>query len=505
MNRPDTPIPALPNEARSTQDGHLRTAAQIFITCLLVYLLAYSGKQYSIDGIVMFQYAKAILFDHSWTMHPPVQWGIEFPVSKWPIGLTLAYIPLLALLAQTFFRLDPQIRQIPYNPDLDFNLELIENRPYLYSAILNPLLTATSAAVLFAVCLRLGTGRRRAAAIALVYGLASPAAVYAKLDFAQPLAALLLLLAFYFLLRAREEGLRMAAGAGLSYGALVLTRPELVLLAPLLAGFLFFSTKPASPSSEKNRDPWIQLLGFGLPLLGFFVLNGAINALRFGSWFSFGYSPGSEFTLAPARILTALAGNLASPGRGILFFFPLSILALAGLRRLRGTHPLFAWTLAAYLAGSLILYSAWKDWGAGISWGPRFFIPLVPYLALLGLINPGGPHPRRRSKLPLLVSLLVVLGGIAALQGLLFNFVDFYTDFNLPPAVVDRGDYNFSFLNSPIFRGWELLARPREYDIFWLEERVVVLSEVNMVLIPALALLALGTLAWAWVQFFRER
>ncbi len=93
----------------------------IFLTCLVFYTTFWSGKQVSIDGIVMFQYAKSLLFQHSIFMDPPVVWGMEFTVSHWPIGLTLAYMPLLLFWSKVPGIGVKRFFKIPYDPNLEFN------------------------------------------------------------------------------------------------------------------------------------------------------------------------------------------------------------------------------------------------------------------------------------------------------------------------------------------------------------------------------------------------
>jgi hypothetical protein len=58
------------------------------------YLLILGGHHYSIDGIVMFESAKQLLFHHSLVLDPPVLWGTSiYRVSPYGIGFVLAYLP----------------------------------------------------------------------------------------------------------------------------------------------------------------------------------------------------------------------------------------------------------------------------------------------------------------------------------------------------------------------------------------------------------------------------
>jgi len=485
------------------RSGHMLA---IFLTCLLIYAITWSGHHYSIDGVVMYQYSKALLFDHSFIMDPPVRWGEDFAVGHWPIGLSLFYMPILAILSLTVFRGDDSISKIPFNPDLTHNPGLLENRPYLYSSVLNPMITAFSAVILYLLCVRLGFSLKKATAVALIFALASPATAYAKFDFAQPLASFFLLLMFLFLLRARDNGLINLVVAGISFGIVILVRTELLILVPILLVAVFFLRSNADPKPNLVITHQIKnLLCFGVPVIVFFLINQYFNYLRFGSWFSMGYYPGSEFEFNLKNISTALIGNLISPGRGILLFFPLSILSCTGLCKLFHTDRWLAWVLTSFIIGSLLLYSTWKDWGAGLSWGPRFFIPILPYLTLLAFLGFDALDKYPKFIRFTLFGMLIILGAMIALKGLFFNFLGFYGAFELPPHVITQGDYNFLPQYSPLLTGWGNFTIPRNYDIYWLQNKNIQTSNGRTLMVMFIALIAIGYLLKLWLDFFIDK
>jgi hypothetical protein len=173
--------------------------------------------------------------------------------------------------------------------------------------------------------------------------------------------------------------------------------------------------------------------------LSFFLINQTTNYVRFGSILSMGYDPGSEFDINIKSISTALIGNLISPGRGILIFFPLSVLSWIGLRRLFNTDRWLAWVFTGFIFGSLVLYSTWNDWGAGLSWGPRFFIPLLPYLTILAFLGFDALEKYPKFIRAALFGILILIGAMIALKGLMFNFLGFYGTLNLSPQVITQG------------------------------------------------------------------
>jgi len=471
----------------------------LFLTCLLTYTVFFSGHHYSIDGIVMFQNAKSILFQGSFVMNPPVRWGMDIKVGHWGTGLSLAYTPILAILASTIFSGNDQIHQIPYDPDSAASRALLVNDPYLFSSFLNPVLTAVTALILFSLSLRLGFSVKKGCAVALVFGLASPAAVYSKFDFAQPLASLLLLLAVFFLLREEGRFFLNFSLAGTFLGCAIVTRPEFAIIAIPVFVLMVCLIQPCADKGKKRSTwrPLWKLAAFGLPVIGLLLINQYINFLRFGYWSSLGYDVGREFSLIPFAIGTALAGNLISPGRGILLYFPLSLLSAVGLRRLFLINRFAAATFATLIILSMMVYSMYGSWGAGICWGPRLFIPIMPYLTLLAFLGYDSLQQLPKRFRVSLATLLITLGAMIALQGFLFNPLDFFSGLNL---AFKTDSYQFVLQYSPIFAGWTDIVHPSRYDIYWLQRFISNHGRSLWVLLFGFA--GLGFAVKSWLDFF---
>jgi hypothetical protein len=110
---------------------------------------------------------------------------------------------------------------------------------------------------------------------------------------------------------------------------------------------------------------------------------GLVNYWRFGSFTEFGY--GYEGTLSTHTGRTGLIGLLASPGSGLIFFFPISILfPLAMIYMYRENRGLFF--LSAYIVVVNWLYfgtiSGELFWSGG-GWGPRYLIPILPFITIV--------------------------------------------------------------------------------------------------------------------------
>jgi len=84
----------------------------------------------------------------------------------------------------------------------------------------------------------------------------------------------------------------------------------------------------------------------------------------------------------------ALVGNLVSPARGLLVYSPfVVVLAVWGFVIRRRDRGLYSVEVAAVVAVVLhwLVISSYFHWWAGWTYGPRFFIDVLPYLFLLAL------------------------------------------------------------------------------------------------------------------------
>jgi hypothetical protein len=176
----------------------------------------------------------------------------------------------------------------------------------------------------------------------LLAGAGSMALTYSRLPFDVTAAALLCTTALV------ESGRGRDGAAGLALGAALLVRLDCIVFLP----------------SVVRREGWRGLVpGIGAALL----LLGAYNLARFGNPLSDGHSMDPAVAFSPGA--SGLAGLIASPGKGLIWYAPLVLPALF-VRR--------SWRTALPLGLSLLLHSQLRDWTGGAGWGPRFLFPAVP-------------------------------------------------------------------------------------------------------------------------------
>jgi hypothetical protein len=269
--------------------------------------------------------------------------------------------------------------------------------------VVNPLLTACAAALLFRLACRLYPVRH-AATLALLYGLGTIAWYYAKSAFSEPLTTALMIAAVY----AVERGRFGAAGVALG-GALLTRQTAVFMLVPVVVWALARVWRDGARAVLLRGGALLLPVALGQSAaLGY-------NVYRFGSPLAWGYGPVGWDT----PLLRGLYGQLLSPGKGLLVFNPLLVAGVVGwpflLRRRRG----LGWLLPALFVCHLVPHSLYRDWTGGGGWGPRMLLPAVPF----ALLPAGELFPRLQARLAgrlllaFLVSVSVLVQATSVLAG----------------------------------------------------------------------------------------
>jgi len=223
--------------------------------------------------------------------------------------------------------------------------------------------------------------RWRAFAV-LIYGIATPAFTYSAAFYGHQVAAVLLFSAFAWLFALRSRPARLIEwliiGGLLGYA--VITEYPAVLIAACIGLYAIWITRQVRP---------IILIALGglIPI----GLWGAYNATIFGTPFALGYQYTANpywsailstgFLSANFPTLEAIWGLSFSPFRGLFFVSPILLLSLPGLALLRRSIFRAEWvTTLAIVSGFFVLVSASAQWWGGWSAGPRYLVPMLPFL-----------------------------------------------------------------------------------------------------------------------------
>jgi len=470
------------SQAKRTASSALRNTlpVSLFLFLFAVYLLTYTPRINSSDGLAMFATAENLVRRGAldieqirWMGLQQGTYGLDgLLYSRKGIGLPLGLLPLTGL-----------------------GLIIPWVGPVGMSLLFNAIVTALTAVLLLAYLQQLGFHRRAGLMVALTFGLATLAWPYAKSLFSDPLSGLLLLAAAYTLLKFRDSGQsRWAALAGLFLGWNVATRYAEAIFLPLfgllLLYYLFATFGNSQPSAIHNLQPAIQnpkskiqnlkftihhssfitpLLAFSLPLLltGLGLIG--FNLSRYGDPFNTGYLPNETFS---GNLWDGVTGQLFSPGRGLLIYCPILLLSFAGLLPLLRRARAEALVALSVILIHLLLYGKWFMWHGGYAWGPRFMIPTLPFWALL--LAPVcerafGRHPSKRGRRFRVAFLL--LAALSLIPQLLAVTIDFAP-----------------FQNSLLDTGLPLFARQTFFD----PQYAALISAWPFISIDSL------DLAWAW-------
>lgn len=452
---------------------------------VFVYLTLMNGHMQSIDGLLTYRQGESIAFSRSMQLQPPIWWGQWWTTSKFGIGLSLLYLPGLVVFSWLG-------GYVPLQHGATYDFRLLYSDP-LYAIVGPPIqiIATAGSAYLVALVIRDWGFSRRIALVGLaLYGLASPAIVYARSDISQPLTAFCWIAGLYCAIRFRRERrlwMLVAAGAAVFYA--VLTRP---VEGSLLLAALVPALAPRLALWKWQRADWLNVACLGTAYVAAVLVSLLVDWGRSGFPFVTGYE-GTGWT-TPLPI--GLAGALVSPGRGLLWEFPAVVLVPFGVRRLfkegRGVDALVFTGLATV---QLLNVATWEAWWGGWDWGLRLFVPALPLLAVLATIGVTVLPSAIRLWLPG----IVFLGGVVwavpcVVTDLLGGYAGAY-DGTMP---------SFSLLAYPPLGAWRFLHHLRAttltdsgaVDIVWL--RLAHYSH-NLSLIPgavfAFAALFLGALA----------
>ncbi|MBI4786377.1 MAG: hypothetical protein HY782_04955 [Chloroflexi bacterium] len=357
-------------------------AAWLALFLFGIYLLSFSGMLYSQDSQSMFSVAESFVkrgelnTDQMWTLFKArnelASDGESY--AKYGYGISLVAVPLYALALA-----------LP-------GLGLVQTTVQTSSVVI-----ALSGALLFLAARRLNYSRGVSVLVALLFGLATPAWVYAKQFWSEPYGLFTLLAAFYFLLRYRDTASsRDALIAGIALGLAVATRVTNAALVPVFAWYGFGATEVAATQAQ-SRPPSATPVGEGrLGVLVAVVCNrpfalftvslalvmlsiGLYDWARYGGPFATGYRADETFD---NPILLGLYGLLFSPGKGLFIYVPflaaLPFSFAVFFQRARREAVLFLFAFAFYL----LTFSLWYYWWGGTNWGPRFLVPTLPFLVL---------------------------------------------------------------------------------------------------------------------------
>jgi hypothetical protein len=272
-------------------------------------------------------------------------------------------------------------------------------RHFVAQALLTAITVAFPAALLgvllYAALGRLGFGRSIRLLITFAYGLATPAAAYANNFYSHQFVAVLLFGAFFLLLLAKEPTTNARFPALAARASLGWVR---AFLFGLLCSYVIISEYPPALIIGafglwalvrlRPADLVTATIG-GLPPL---VLMGFYNFAAFGTIWPVGYTHSAlwqdqhhtGFMSITYPQLDALWGLTFGSFRGLFIRAPWLLLAIPGFI-IWWRNPIQRGLIAICMAAVVLLtlfYSSSVMWWGGYGIGPRYLVPMLPFLAI---------------------------------------------------------------------------------------------------------------------------
>jgi len=342
----------------SLSDNRNRQAWLLAAGFSLIFLAILAPGIYSVDGNAMLAVSESLVTHRGFTV--PAGVGVPGVGGR----IYSHWYPLLSVLNAPFAYVALLVSRAVHLP--------FHYVAAVFALPMMGVLTAGTAAFVFLLARHLGASAAGAWLAAVSFCIATVALAYGRTFYAEPLLAFLTAGAVYF---AFGLSTRRVSYASLFAALAMLAKPTGILVGPVLAVYLLL-----------KRAPLRRCL---LPLMGTaagFTLFAAFNVMRFGHPLDFGIRSPFQLAYLPAGV----AGLIASPGYGLLWYCPTTVLAIFGFRAARKEKKFEALSVAAVFSGFLVLHSALPYWFAAWSWGPRYLVPAVPLLcALTGLLHGG--------------------------------------------------------------------------------------------------------------------
>jgi hypothetical protein len=399
--------------------------AFVLSICVVAYAGTYRGEIASADEAYMFAVTHNLAESHSMAIDdlrwlndrvPGARIGPDGRLySKLGVGQSLLGLPAYLLGKRYGPDGGAQFAGYPIGP-----ISGVRGAMAVGSALALVTVVAT-----YAIATMLGAGPRGAALGALGTGVGSMLWVYAKTYFSEPAAACLLTCVVALVVwHGRRPALLKALVAGLLLIVCVLVRPFNLAAAVPIDIFVLWIAISTGLARRAAVSGSLVLIACTLVAAGGVLLY---NNLRFGSPFITGYGANENFQ---HDVVQGLLGYAVSPGKSIVLFDPLVILAPVGpvLIWLRGasgsaaqpvrasSQPSVAVTLliSGIIAVYVFIYSAWWAWEGGWAWGPRFLLPIVPLCMALSAVALGAT-PR------LIGATLLIVTGVVQVAGSLYD------------------------------------------------------------------------------------
>lgn len=401
-----------------------KTVFFLFIFSLSLYLLTYKGI---CTGDNIFQYETVQNFIHTGSFSLPSdkydinkqKWlrawmakgrNDKFYLTQWP-GLSLASIPLgiVGYVIENNIEVS-EIHDL-MKKESDKGLFHLRKLPSaFFTSLINPIVSALIVVMFFLYCFQISESHKNALTGTLVLGLGTIIWPYSSTYWTQPIVTLCILSSFYFtLISSQRKKFIYLLFAGLFAGYAFITRFDTIMVIPWLILYVILSQWTLKKSMLKS------VLMFVIPVLLFMLSQMLWNHYRFGSFLQTGAMHQVLFRGSfKANLLISIPANLVSLNRSIFIFSPPLILFFFAIKNFFKQHKNTAIILLGIIFTNVIFFSKFSLWQAPASWGPRFLVPMTPFLLLPICVFISNDMPKK-----IFITIVLAVGIIIQLIGVL--------------------------------------------------------------------------------------
>jgi hypothetical protein len=411
----------------------------LYLSCFSIYFIFLSNSVLLIDGYKRFDLTASL-----------VEKGTVIESCKYAPGQSIIQIPLYLigkLVAST----------------QDWESPVYISK--FFVNLLNPLITPLITVLLFLICDKMAFSKRTSIQISLIYAFCTMAFNYSRFNANEPLLSLILIASCYFLLCFKEDNQNIYF---LAFCFMLFLLPiDNYAMFPLACILAVFSLV------KRNK---INLRSSHFVVVSLFIVFSALvclyyNFSRYGSPWLTGYR-GEGFT-TPFYI--GIYGLILSPAKSILLYNPVFLFTIVSVRSfIKGKYPpvikLYFVTITCYL---LIVYSMWGCWQAGAAWGPRFLVPMIPFLLIpIGKVLDDYKYKIKWKKFAII--LVITISLIIQLTSVVVHFKHYYYVLSPPNLGALSVQETLNIKYSPFYGQFIILFQAFShldyFDLRWIKE-----------------------------------
>lgn len=339
----------------------------LFLFFLCTYLITASGTVQSSDGTSMFLVIRGIVENKTFSIQTDrTDLAKRSKIngnyySKYGIGQSVLVIPLF-------------VAGKIMSPFLDVPAEfLTKSMVSLY----NSLITSATCLMIYLFCRKLGYELKTTIIISFLYGFSTIAWHYSQTFMSEPTTTLFILSAVYFIFNYKMYSKRNLYISGLFIGLAILTRIASIVVIPCILFYIYCLWRHQQEKDCSYKNLLYDAALFLFPILVAAILFFYYNYTRFGNILDTGYREGFS-----TNFFMGIYGLLFSTGKGLFIHNPILILSIIGFYHFYKDKKSDAILFLLIILSHLLLYAKWSSWHAGMSWGGRFLLVIIPYFLI---------------------------------------------------------------------------------------------------------------------------